>query len=259
MDLGGNAFRETVDETRPLNAAGELTIENVNGTVRVASWDEASVRIEAVKAARSERALERIEVRIEGEGDRVTVRTHHPKGPWMGGGGKVDYNVRMPRGARLSVRNVNGKVEIQRIDGAVSATTVNGSLEADDLGGPVNATSVNGSVNVDVDRVDPTSRNSLRTTNGSVRLTLPANAAAEIEAGTVNGSAHCDFDLQDGGRVTRRRIEGRIGAGGARFELGAVNGSLHVDRGLSSRAARPEPAAERAPAEAPVATAAPAR
>jgi hypothetical protein len=249
MDVGGGAFRESVDVSRPLDAAGELSIENTNGTVRVASWDEPRVRIEAEKAAGTRRALDAIEVRVEGEGDRVSVESRHPRGPWFSGRGKVDYTITMPRGARLRVKNVNGRVEIRRVDGAVDASTVNGSLEADDLGGPVEARTVNGSVEVGVARVAASSTSSLRTTNGSVRLRLPSDAAAEIDASTVNGSAHCDFDLQDGARVTRRRVEGRIGSGGARFELGAVNGSLHVDKGFAT-AVRQTPGASELPAEA---------
>jgi len=51
----------------------------------------------------------------------------------------------------------------------------------------------------------------------------------------VNGSVSCDFDLADS-RKSRRKIEGRIGTGGARFELGTVNGSASIDRGLAARA-----------------------
>jgi hypothetical protein len=61
----------------------------------------------------------------------------------------------------------------------------------------------------------------------------------------VNGGVGCDFDL-DGGRKSRRKLEGRIGSGGARFDLGTVNGSVNVDRGLSARAAS-RPVAEATP------------
>ena len=88
-----------------------------------------------------------------------------------------------------------------------------------------------------VARVEPGSRNSLRATNGSVRVRLPRDAAADVEAHTVNGSVECDFELGSGARVSRRNVEGRIGVGGARFELRTVNGSAHVDRGLSTAAA----------------------
>jgi hypothetical protein len=240
----GMRFRATVDETRPLPAHGELSLENTNGTVRLTTWDEPRVRIEAVKHAGSERALEELKVEIVGEGDRVSVRTRYPRGRWMGGAGKVDYRVSVPRGARVRVSNVNGRVEVDGVGGAVKASTVNGSVDVTEAGGEVEASAVNGSVEVAVARVDPSGRSELSTTNGSVRLTLPREASADVEAHTVNGSVGCDFELADE-RKSRRKLEGRIGSGGARFELGTVNGSAHIDRGLSATASRP--AAEATP------------
>jgi hypothetical protein len=235
----GMPFRATVNETRPLAANGELSLENTNGTVRLVAWDEAKVRIEATKRARSERALEDLKVEIEGEGDRVSVRTRYPRPHWMGGAGAVEYRVSVPHGARVRVSTVNGRVEVDGVLGSVHASTVNGSVDLAGVGGPVEASAVNGSVEADVARVDPSSRSELRTTNGSVRLTLPRDASAELEAHTVNGSVHCDFDLP-GAHKSRRRLEGRIGAGGARFELGTVNGSARVDRGPTAAASRPQ-------------------
>jgi hypothetical protein len=239
----GTPFQKTVDETRPLAASGEFDLGNTNGSVRITTWDEARVRIEAVKRAGSERALEELKVEITGEGDRLSVRTRHPRPRWMGGAGRVDYRVSVPRGARVRVANVNGRIEVRGVAGALEAQTVNGSVDVTDSGGAVEASAVNGSVEVEMARVDPASRSALSTTNGSVRLTLPRDVGADVTAHTVNGSVSCDFDLADSHK-SRRRLEGRIGAGGARFELGTVNGSARVDRGLSAKASAP-------PAEAP--------
>ena len=237
-------FHATVDETRPLAANGELDLENTNGSVRLVAWDEAKVRIEATKRAGSERALEELKVEIEGQGDRVSVRTRYPHPHWLGRAGGVEYRVSVPRGARVRVNTVNGRVEVGGVTGSVHASTVNGSVDLTEVGGPIEASAVNGSVEVDVARVDPSARSGISSTNGSVRLTLPRDASADVEAHTVNGSVGCDFDLADV-RKSRRKLEGRIGSGGARFELGTVNGSAHIDRGLSATASRP--AAEAAP------------
>ncbi|MGE5125257.1 MAG: DUF4097 family beta strand repeat-containing protein [Betaproteobacteria bacterium] len=239
--FGHLAAREHVDVSKPLSAGGRFSLENTNGSVRVATWGESRVRIEAEKAAASESALRRIEVAVEGEGDRVEVRTRLPHGHWFGGGGKVDYTITVPRGASVSLRNVNGRIEVQDVDGELHAQNVNGSLDATDLGGTVEATTVNGSVEVRMARVSSSSHNRISSTNGRVRLTLPSDTAADVEASVVNGSVHCDFDLQ-GEHKTRRKIEGRIGTGGARFELRTVNGSAHIDRGLSSASASATPA-----------------
>jgi hypothetical protein len=241
----GPGIRESLDESRPLSLTGELSLQNTNGSVHVATWSEPRVRIEATKTAVTRHALERIQVEIEGEGDRVLVRTRQPHGGFFfGGAGGVEYHVTVPRGARVSVRNVNGRVEIDGVAGRVEAETVNGSVEAEHLGSEVAASATNGSVEVEMDRVAASGRSRLHTTNGSVRLVLPRDAAAEIEARTVNGGVHCDFDLNGDARVSRRKIEGRIGSGGPRFELSTVNGSARVERGLAATAAAP-------PAEAP--------
>jgi len=248
--IGGNLampFRATVDETRPLAANGEFELSNTNGSVRLVAWDEAKVRVEATKRAASERALEELKVEIEGEGDRVTVRTRYPRPHWIGNAGSVEYRVSVPRGARVRVDDVNGRVEVGGVSGSVHAATVNGSVDLTEVGGPIEASAVNGSVEVDVARVDASARSRISTTNGSVRLTLPRDASADIEAHTVNGSVSCDFDLA-GEHRSRRRLEGRIGSGGARFEIGTVNGSANVDRGLSAAAsATAHPPAEAAP------------
>ena len=248
----GAPFRTTVEESRPLAANGEFRLQNTNGSVRVTGWDQPRVRIEAVKHARSERALEELKVEITGEGDRLSVRSRFPRPQWMGGSGRVDYRVSVPRGVRVELGNVNGRVEVEGVAGAVKAKTVNGSVDVAGAAGEVEASAVNGSVEVQLARVDPAGRSELSTTNGSVRLTLPRDASAEVEAHTVNGRVGCDFDLADA-RKSRRKLEGRIGTGGARFELGTVNGSVHIDRGLSATASRgpaEAPAAE-APAERP--------
>jgi DUF4097 and DUF4098 domain-containing protein YvlB len=96
-------------------------------------------------------------------------------------------------------------------------------------------------------RVDPNGLSSISTTNGSVRLTLPADAAAEIDARTVNGGIGCDFDLSNETKA-HRRLAGRIGAGGGRFELRTVNGAVNIDRGLATKSAARQPA-EASPAD----------
>ena len=234
----GYSYRESVEETRPLASNGTFRLDNTNGRVTVATWDEPRVRIEAEKAAGSRHALRDLEVVVTGEGDRVTVETRYPRRHWLGGSGKVDYHVSLPREARISVRSVNGRVEIDGVLGSVKASTVNGSVELTHVGGEVAASTVNGSVTASLTRLDPSARSEIETTNGAVRLTLPRDAGAEIEARTVNGRIHCDFELAEGGRSSRHRLEGRIGSGGARIELRTVNGSVRVDRGLATADAR---------------------
>ena len=47
--LTGEEFKEEFQQTYPLAAEGRLTLEHVNGKVRIVAWDRAEVKLEAVK------------------------------------------------------------------------------------------------------------------------------------------------------------------------------------------------------------------
>jgi len=220
--------RDRVEETRPFNPGGTFRLENSNGSIQIDTWDEPRVRIEAEKAASDRTTLEATRILVEGEGDRVEVRTRHPRRFLFGPSGKVDYHVTLPARARIEVENVNGRLKITGIEGRVRASTVNGSVEVREAAGEVDVSAVNGSVEARCSEIDPRGRSRLSTTNGSVTLYLPRDASGEFEASTVNGRIRTDFDLDTDRRG--RRLRGRLGKGDARFDLSTVNGSIGILR-----------------------------
>ena len=223
------AAREQIEETRPFEAGGTFRLENVNGTVTIESWDQDSVYIEAEKAANSEDALESIEVEIDGEGDWVEVKTRLPRSrSFFGSGGKVDYFVKIPTRAKIQVETVNGKLQVDGIEGQVRASTVNGSVHIFDVSGEVESSTVNGSIEATYLDVDTDGRHRFSTTNGSVTLRLPTDASGEFEARTVNGSIQTDFPLEISGKFGHRRLRGRLGEGNGTFDISTVNGSVKI-------------------------------
>lgn len=233
--IGGGGFLGASDhliETRALDPGGTFTLENVNGRVTVATWEEPKVRIEADKAASSDSVLRQVQVEIHGEGGRVEVRTRVPGGGFLfGGNSRVDYRITVPAAAGVRVRTTNGRVEVTGVGGELRASTTNGAVEVRDAGGAVEASTVNGSVDVHYRAFDPDGHNRLSATNGSVSAALPAGAGGRLEAQTVNGSVHCDLSLESTSKATRRRLEGRLGKGSGSFEVSTVNGSIHLRKG----------------------------
>jgi DUF4097 and DUF4098 domain-containing protein YvlB len=65
---------------------------------------------------------------------------------------------------------------------------------------------------------------------GDVEITLPPNAAGEVDGHTHNGEVVDDFDLNVSGDEDKR-VSGRIGAGGPRIALTSANGDLHIKKG----------------------------
>jgi hypothetical protein len=222
----GPSVREQVSETRRLQPGGTFTLENTNGSVVLETWGEPTVSIDAEKKAPAD-LLDQLRVEITGEGDRVAVRTHHPRRNWGFGGGSVSYRVKVPADARVEVETTNGAVRITGTAGALRATTTNGSVEINDAAGAVEAATTNGSIHTTFQRVPAEGWNRFSTTNGAVSLTLPGDASGQFEARTVNGGISTDFPLQISGRGGRR-LDGRLGDGRARFDLRTVNGSVKI-------------------------------
>jgi DUF4097 and DUF4098 domain-containing protein YvlB len=226
--------RDTFEETRALEPDGRFELENVNGRITLATWSRDEVRIEAERAAVSEEALERIQIEIDGEGDSVHVKTRFLKREgWLFGGspGKVDYEVTVPRGARVRLKTVNGPVDVDGLSGDLEAESVNGGLNLAALAGEVRATTVNGPINATFDSVPSTGHHRFKTVNGGIEVSLPEGAGGDLEASTVNGGIDCELPL-DVKTKKKRRLEGRLGPGGGTFDLSTVNGGIDVVRGL---------------------------
>lgn len=221
----GPQSREHFSETRRLEPTGTVTVDNTNGAVAVETWNEPSVSIEADKVG-PQGELADIRIEVQGEGGRVDVRTHQPRGNW-GRHGHVEYRIRVPEQARLEVETTNGAVRVTGTSGDVRAVTTNGAVDVSEAAGNVEASTTNGAVRAAFRRAPDGGWQRMSTTNGSVTLTLPAEASGTFDARTVNGSISTDFPLEVSGRIGRR-LHGRIGQGTTRFDLRTVNGAIKV-------------------------------
>jgi hypothetical protein len=234
-DVGLSA-RDSTTETRALRSDGRFTLNNVNGRVVVTTWGEPRVRIEAERAAANERALEQVRVEIDGEGERVDVRTRLPRsGSWLfgGGSGRVNYRITVPVGVQLELKTVNGGVEVEGVAGELRVGSVNGGIEIRDARGAIHATTVNGGIHARYATLPSDGRHRFSTTNGGIVVTLPEGTGGRLEARTVNGSVSCELPLEVREKK-RRLLEGRLGPGEASFDLGTVNGSIHLRRGIGA-------------------------
>ncbi len=76
----------------------------------------------------------------------------------------------------------------------------------------------------------------LRTTNGGVRLSLPKTANADVDASCVNGSISVSGLTLQTSEQSRRRVAGKLNAGGTPVSLHTTNGGIHVlDSGSADR------------------------
>jgi hypothetical protein len=125
--------------------------------------------------------------------------------------------------ADSDVRSSNGSVTMEHIQGNATISTSNGSVSINDISGVIDAHTTNGSIKgqsvVGGNWV-------CTTTNGSIKLSIPADSNANIDAKTSNGKIDGDvswqFDKKHHARVA-------LGHGGKQIWLTTSNSSVTVN------------------------------
>jgi len=121
---------------------GLLTIESRVGDIHIEGWDEPRLEVEAEKVVRANSKeaakplYERLNVILEGQDKRVVLRTvYPPRRMWRPFRGEarltVNYRIKMPFDANLSLKCVDGDVWIRGLEGKQQILVNYGDVEID--------------------------------------------------------------------------------------------------------------------------------
>jgi Putative adhesin len=183
-------------------------------------------------------------------GDEVSlsVRTHSG---WTVGyvhrGIRVELTV--PNDLALDVETGDGPIEARGLAGTFYLKTSDGNIEAD-LDGKVRARSGDGKVrltgqfqqldvntgdgSVEVDAREGSKLASswnINTGDGSIRLRVPQNLQATLQAHTGDGSIHSDLPITVSGNMKRdHELHGSLNGGGGSLYLHTGDGSIYLER-----------------------------
>lgn len=253
---------EVVHSSYPMQAGSKLTVENVNGSIEIAGWDQGTIDITATKYADTDQLLAQLKVDVAVASDGVHIRTIHPS---ESGNMGVKYVLKVPRRAELAeIRSTNGAIRVSEIEGganlqttngSVHATktrgkleigtsngavkidendgetdvhTSNGSVKASGIRGPLNAVTSNGAVDLNLDQFSQGAVKAA-TSNGGIVLRMPAATGARVRAVTSShNKITSDFDVRKEGENSESHLEGVIGAGGPAVELSTSQGSIRL-------------------------------
>jgi hypothetical protein len=250
--------KETFQKTYPLQAGGELRVENTNGGITVEAWDRNEVQVEAIKQVRAESAekaregLKLLKIEVKPSTGALEILTRYPRNEgdgffdWLSGDSvsmSVNYKIKAPRelvanlqstngGVRLvgtrgraQLSTTNGGVSVEDVEGNIRLRSTNGGLTVVNAAGTLDGVTTNGGIKAQLNEVDGDI--SLQTTNGGVTLNLPENLRASVDIATSNGGIHSDLAVE-GGRKTKRSLTGDINGGGGKLHVRSTNGGVRI-------------------------------
>lgn len=194
--------QQRVVRSAQLDRAGEFRVWNLLGSVRVGVWDVDSVRVEATM---DDAARGGFRFGASAASGKVAIDADHVAG-------RADFVIRVPRGATVWVKTMNGSVVVDAVEGAIDVHSVSGDVDIDAPARSVYAESMGGRV-----RVTGRAR-VVRLRSGSGRLEFDGTAA--------------DLSMTSiGGDILARASDLRRGI------LESVGGRVHVGAGLPPGAA----------------------
>jgi Putative adhesin len=241
------AVTEEFHQTYTLTPDGRVELDNINGPVHISTWDRNEVKVDAIKSASTKERLDETRIEIDAGKDYVSIRTKYRDRDqtwnddnWHNNPPSVEYTVTVPLGAHLDeIKLINGSLDVAGVSGEVRASCINGKLEAKDLSGRAQLSTINGRLDARFSHLSGSALE-LNSVNGSVKLTIPSDAKAEIEANTVSGDIENDFGLHvNRHRYVGRDMRGELAGGGARIKLENVNGRIEIRHAEDGRALSP--------------------
>lgn len=223
----GPSERFKADFHYTLKPTDRLSVENFNGEIEIAGWDEPSIEITGVKYAPTEESLKAIRIDVHESSALTEIRTTRP-GTFHGNQG-ARFLIRAPRktvmdrivssngavrihdmAAEARIHTSNGAIRVENSSAGVEAETSNGPIELDTVSGKINLKTSNGRIRGEdlVGQCDAETSNGtvtlrfkdapdgptrINTSNGSVDVTMSKPPKNGIRAETSNGSITLDL------------------------------------------------------------------
>jgi hypothetical protein len=227
-----------------LKPAERLSVDNFNGEVEIAGWDQPTIEVTGVKYASREDLLKTIKVEVQEMGTLTELRTVRQDS--FHGNRGARYLIRAPRTTIVDrvvssngavrvhdmtsaarIHTSNGAVRIENVSGGVDAETSNGAIDIDSVSGRLNLHTSNGRIRAqDVTgqceaetsngavilqfRDAPSGPTRVHTSNGSVELALMQSPRDSIRAETSNGSISVELPATAAARVNARTSQSAI-------------------------------------------------
>jgi hypothetical protein len=228
--------REGVCEVREYTvpaAGATMTVDATpNGGIAVEGGSRSDIVVQArvVATAASEAEARAIASRVQVVATADRVESDGPRNLGRREGWHVSYRLAVPTNTPLSLKSTNGGLSVDGINSRVELTTTNGGVKLSRMAGDVQGRTTNGGIDVDLEGTGWEGNGlDLQTTNGGVRLMIPAQYNAHLETGTTNGSVKIDFPVMVQG-ARARSFSTDLGSGGATLRVRTSNGGVRITK-----------------------------
>jgi len=222
--------------SRRMAAGSTITIKNADGFIHVDESPSDRVEVRATKVRGPRASVNDVAFDVDESRAGATICTLYNGQRSCGervrsnrvSSMRVEYTVLVPRDIRVNVGTGRGEVTVERVGSAVSASTGAGRVYVSTARGPVNVSTGAGDVDVRIQSSPADADVTAVTGSGLIRVAVPSDINADVDAESQNGSLRSDFEITIFGRIDAHHIRGTIGRGGSRIRLQTGNGRIEL-------------------------------
>ena len=246
-----------------------LRVDSNDAHIEVGTWDRKEIEARVSTTGWSIGA-NGVHITESQTGEHVSLNVRVPRMEWGWGvhNRSVTITLTVPREADLTaetgdghvrISSLAGKIEVHTGDGHITVTSLRGELrlrtgdghvEGDNLDGMLSVQTGDGRVRVNGrfdalelrtndGSVDAEARMGSKivrewyvtTGDGAVRLRIPGNFSADLDAHTGDGRIRVDFPLTvPAGRMSESTVEGKLNGGGPPLRVRTGDGSITISK-----------------------------
>jgi DUF4097 and DUF4098 domain-containing protein YvlB len=239
-DADSSGASRSVNESRPAKADGEVRIDNLAGTVKIAGWDKNEVRVSGNLGSQ----VEKLEITDDASGISIRViLPHHSSSSDCDE--CADLQIQVPKASRVEVSTVSAEVEASDLSGPQQLGTVSGNVVLNSSSGHIDVRTVSGdatvmgsaknaqvaansvSGTVRVANVDGSA--DVETVSGDVKLS--GSRLSTVKMSATSGNLTFQGVLMKGGNYDFNNVSGdmELAVGGtpnARFDVSSFTGDI---------------------------------
>jgi DUF4097 and DUF4098 domain-containing protein YvlB len=245
------AHADDWSKTYDLTSQPDLHVSANNANIHIEPWDQNKIEARITTTGWHIGVGGPVEIVEHQDGNSVQIEVHeHSHGISIGiDTRRIDVQIHMPRSGKVDAKTGDGRIEARGLAGELVFASSDGRLELSDLDGNIRAKSGDGSVHVSgrFDRVELSSSDGrveldaragsqvsedwdVRTADGGIRLSLPANLAANVDIHTSDGHINTDFPVTVQGKYDKSNLHGTINGGGKELKVRTADGSITLEK-----------------------------
>lgn len=218
--------REEINRRYQLSPGARVEVSFILGTVEIEAADSDQAEVNIVRSANTRADLDRFDrINLDDTPARLVLRGDDSSS----GGIEVRHRVRLrlPRQTRLSLREINGRVQVAGLAGDIRMSDINGGASVVQSAGALELSGINGGITVGIARL-ATGGARLSDINGVVGLRLAAGLDATLEIREIDQRPQIETARVALSQVGEKSFRGQIGAGGSLIRVLEVNGKLRI-------------------------------